>query len=351
MIFVIIGLVWLGGCDQTAKTYSVGGTASGAVKGVVLLNSTLAKKSMVDIGGGGTYDRSECEPEIFIPAVPMATTLAKTWTKNGVEYTSATEKLTLKKEGKFAFETPHADETDYNVTITSTPKGVECTLKNNMGTVHAKAVSTIELNCVRPTKTDAEEEVVPNKPPVAEAGDDKIVGVGETVTITGIGTDEDGTVVAYEWKEGTTVLATTARFDYVTPDGVGDHTLTLTVTDDEGATDTDTMMVYVAERPTADDGAKYIVEETEYCSIDVEAQFNLTGYDPMGGNLTFIQVTDPNYGKVTVNTDGTGTFVLETEADRNDCLKKEENSFTFKVNNGHLDSEPATFSLETHDET
>ncbi|MFT7824334.1 MAG: S8 family serine peptidase [Sulfurimonas sp.] len=85
---------------------------------------------------------------------------------------------------------------------------------------------------------------VPNQAPTANAGPDRSVTVNETITITGSGTDTDGTIASYEWKEGTTVLATTASFDY-TPTSVGDHTLTLTVTDNDGATDSDTMVVDV----------------------------------------------------------------------------------------------------------
>jgi len=55
--------------------------------------------------------------------------------------------------------------------------------------------------------------------------------------------DPDGTIVSYAWKEGTTVLGTTAS---ITKDfSVGTHTVTLTVTDNDGATGTDTMDVTV----------------------------------------------------------------------------------------------------------
>ena len=83
-----------------------------------------------------------------------------------------------------------------------------------------------------------------NTPPVANAGGDQTVEVNQSITITGSGTDSDGSIVGYEWKKGSTVLATTASFDY-TPDTVGTDTLTLTVTDNNGSTDTDNMKVTV----------------------------------------------------------------------------------------------------------
>ncbi len=79
-------------------------------------------------------------------------------------------------------------------------------------------------------------------PPTAYAGEDETVEVNQPVTITGSGTD--GTIASYEWKKGTTVLATTASFDY-TPDTVGTDTLTLTVTNTASSTDEDSMTVTV----------------------------------------------------------------------------------------------------------
>jgi len=77
--------------------------------------------------------------------------------------------------------------------------------------------------------------------PSVNAGEDKIVTVGDTVTITGTGTG-----ISYEWKEGTDVLATTLAFDY-TSALVGVHTLRLTATDNNGVTQSDEMRVTVNE--------------------------------------------------------------------------------------------------------
>ncbi|NOR55671.1 MAG: choice-of-anchor F family protein [Sulfurovum sp.] len=81
-----------------------------------------------------------------------------------------------------------------------------------------------------------------NVAPTANAGEDRFVFVLNPMLIIGSGTDGDGSIVSYEWKEGTTVLATTAAFTYI-PNALGGHTLTLTVTDDGGLTATDSMTV------------------------------------------------------------------------------------------------------------
>lgn len=82
--------------------------------------------------------------------------------------------------------------------------------------------------------------------PTANAGVDKTVVINQAVTITGSGTDTDGTIVSYEWKKGDIVLAATAAFTY-TPTVVGTDTLTLTVMDDDGAIASDSMNVIVTE--------------------------------------------------------------------------------------------------------
>ena len=87
-----------------------------------------------------------------------------------------------------------------------------------------------------------------NQPPTADAGPDQTVndadGTGsETVTLNGGGTDSDGTIVSYEWKEGATVLGTTAGL--TAPFTVGTHTVILTATDDGSASGSDTVLVTV----------------------------------------------------------------------------------------------------------
>ena len=110
----------------------------------------------------------------------------------------------------------------------------------------------------------------PNSAPTANAGTDKSVEVNQAVTITGSGTDSDGSIAVYQWKEGATVLATTATFSY-TPSTVGSHTLTLTVTDNDGASDSDTMTVIATEvpnqAPTANAGADVSIQVNQSVTI------------------------------------------------------------------------------------
>lgn len=98
----------------------------------------------------------------------------------------------------------------------------------------------------------------PNSPPFADAGLDRSVDVNEPVLLDAGGSlDPDGEVAEHEWRveapDGDAVApadpaAETTRF---TPAAAGRYTVTLTVTDDDGATRTDSLYVHARTRPTA----------------------------------------------------------------------------------------------------
>jgi hypothetical protein len=111
------------------------------------------------------------------------------------------------------------------------------TFKTNDGTADSDtATVTINVNQV-------------NKAPTANAGADQTVsdadGDGkESVDLDGsASSDSDGSIASYEWKEGDSVLGTSAQITYDFP--VGTHTATLTVTDDGGSTAADEIVITV----------------------------------------------------------------------------------------------------------
>jgi hypothetical protein len=89
-----------------------------------------------------------------------------------------------------------------------------------------------------------------NQPPIANAGLDQTVtdsdGNGvETILLNGSGSaDADGTISIYQWREGTTILGTGVTLNATFSSGAS-HTVLLTVTDNAGATGTDTVVVNV----------------------------------------------------------------------------------------------------------
>jgi len=106
--------------------------------------------------------------------------------------------------------------------------------------------------------------------PTADAGLDQSIkdsddNGSEQVTLDGSGsTDPDGTIVSYVWTKGSTQIATGITATVTLP--VGQHTITLTVTDDEGLTDTDTVVISVKpanEAPIADAGPDQTLADSD----------------------------------------------------------------------------------------
>jgi PKD repeat protein len=86
-----------------------------------------------------------------------------------------------------------------------------------------------------------------NQPPVAAAGPDKTAQVREVVAFDGSGSyDPDGSIASYDWDFGDdkTGSGVTVSHDYKK---AGTYTVTLTVTDNEGATAQDTAVVTVSK--------------------------------------------------------------------------------------------------------
>ncbi|MEA3282005.1 MAG: PKD domain-containing protein [Euryarchaeota archaeon] len=98
---------------------------------------------------------------------------------------------------------------------------------------------------------------VDQKPPIADAGFDQAVLVGTTVMLDASGsTDPDGEIVKYEWLEDSYVLNESMAFEHIFRKGV--HHITLVVTDNDGASGMDDVMVTARssmDLPAADAGA------------------------------------------------------------------------------------------------
>ncbi len=104
--------------------------------------------------------------------------------------------------------------------------------------------------------TDTDTVVIAiNVLPVAVAGDNAVALVDEKVQLDASGSnDSDGTIESYQWKENEEVLSDEVSFEY-SASTAGVHTITLTVTDDDGATNADTVTVTVNAPPVANAGA------------------------------------------------------------------------------------------------
>jgi PKD repeat protein len=128
-----------------------------------------------------------------------------------------------------------------------------------------------------------------NRPPVANAGPDQSVSPGTTVTLNGTGSsDPDGQPITYLWSQmvssgpAVTLSSTTSATPSFTTSGDGTYTFMLTVTDSQGATASDTVVVRVVNQPpVANAGSDQVVNE------GATVRLNGSGSDPEGGTVTY----------------------------------------------------------------
>jgi C1A family cysteine protease len=128
-----------------------------------------------------------------------------------------------------------------NITVTFTP--TEEKSYNGVLTIDSDAdngVNSIQLSG---------EGIEENLPPVANAGEDITVKIGEAVTLDGSKSSDDEEIVSYEWKEGYSILSNSVKFTKYNF-SEGKHIITLTVTDNDGATDRDTVIINILPKPT-----------------------------------------------------------------------------------------------------
>lgn len=161
-----------------------------------------------------------------------------------------------------------------------------------------------------------------NETPTADAGIDKTAQVNQSVNILGSGNDTDGTIVSYQWKKGSTVLADTASFDY-TPTTTGIHTLTLTVTDNEGATDSDTMDVNVTDEHAATRTIPLVIVRIEFNDYEFKSSASEWSQKIFGANEGQLNhyYKEISYGKFqfqpAIETDGDNDGIITVYLDEN----------------------------------
>ena len=151
----------------------------------------------------------------------------------------------------------------------------------------------------------------PNSPPTADAGDDQTVDEDTQVTLDATGSsDGDGSIASYAWTQtgsGPSVTlsdTSAAQPTFTAPDvdSATDLTFEVTVTDDDGATATDSVTVTVEptnEAPTIDAVSDQTVTEGDSATVAVSAS------DPDGDSVSLSLTESPDFvslsnGEITI---------------------------------------------------
>ena len=179
------------------------------------------------------------------------------------------------------------------------PEGYSVNWKN--GTIQAGTKQSVEVT-FRPTekkqyngiiliKHDANNKnskinligagiIEQNQVPIANAGTDISVKIGNSVILDASGSyDSDGNIVSYEWTEGNTIISRSKTFQK-NNFSLGIHRITLKVTDNDGASSTDTVIVTIKtdnKLPIANAGDDITVTIGSEIKLDAS-----NSYDPDG---------------------------------------------------------------------
>jgi len=138
--------------------------------------------------------------------------------------------------------------------------------------------------------------------PTANAGNDQTVSSGVTVTLNGVGLDSDGTIDGVQWSEiGSSTLtirnntSVSASFDAPTVGVDTNYTLRLLVTDNDGATANDEIIITVTppainNQPTVNAGVDQIAfggTTVRFYGVGIDTDGTIDNYQwsEVGGSL------------------------------------------------------------------
>ena len=201
------------------------------------------------------------------------------------------------------------------------------------GSPHTVTLTVTDTNGL----TDTDDVIVtvnPNQSPTANAGPDQPVsdsdGNGsEDVTLDGSGSsDSDGSISTYEWFEGGVPIATGVT--PVVAFALGTHTVTLTVTDNGGASSSDTVVITVSEPPAT--ATKVIVDSITYATeggkksnkhlLITVALLDDFGQDVGGASVSIELFRDNSFVGAATGTTGTnGTVSFNLKNAKSGCYK------------------------------
>ena len=163
-------------------------------------------------------------------------------------------------------------------------------------------------------------ELSQNEEPTSDAGPNQTMSYNQEATLDGTGSsDPDGTIESYQWSQisGTTVSLSTpnqATTTFTSPNQEGDLLFKLLVTDNEAASDVDTISVSIINtniNPSADAGPDQIIGYVELVTL------NGTGSSDPDGTIESYQWSQISGTAVSLNTPNQATTTLTSPAEDN----------------------------------
>ncbi|MET1256179.1 putative Ig domain-containing protein, partial [Aliikangiella maris] len=176
--------------------------------------------------------------------------------------------------------------------------------------------------------------------PIPFVGEDRTVSVGSTVVLDASGSvDPDGEIVTYRWFRisGLQKQFLSATQVYTTSSlGIGEHTIELHITDNNGLYSTDTIIINVVAQANV---APVATDKVVNVNEDEYVDFTLDATDSDNDTLTYEIVTGPMNGQAVIVGDNQVNYVPNFDYFGEDTL-------TYKASDGILDSNIATITIK-----
>lgn len=243
----------------------------------------------------------------------------------------------------------------YSWTLTNKPIGSTAEIEQQTSAIISFTADMVGIYTVELVVNDGKKDSISDKviitvssgigntSPTANAGPDKNIEVYTSVSIIGSGTDIDGTIVSYSWTKNGEVISVDPSFLY-TPTSVGIDTFILTVTDNDGASASDSMQVIVEEAssdnqiPVADAGIDQNVLVFETVKLNASGSSDSDG-DRLTYNWSFTSKPEGSSAVLTKTTTKRPTFVVDIEGTY---------ILSLVVNDGTIDSNPDSVTVSTN---
>jgi peptidoglycan/xylan/chitin deacetylase (PgdA/CDA1 family) len=151
----------------------------------------------------------------------------------------------------------------------------------------------------------------PNQPPTPVIGVPSTIERGETVTLDGSLSSDDGTITSYSWYVGDTQIGSgeTIKQNYVS---VGQRSITLRVTDDDGATASTTETFFVKE-PDGDGGNGRFNIGDKVTTV-TQTELRITPNPDGVKLLTLVPGRDATITQGPINTEGIVWYEIELQS-------------------------------------